>query len=53
MVIVHALVEIGQSSSKAALSSARTQQTEPQSDSFEEELRKELLGAIDQALTEL
>ena len=53
VVIVKALVAIGQSSSHAALTTARAQQSKPDSDSFEEELRKELVATIDKALTEL
>ncbi len=51
VVIVGALVAIGPADSRAALEKARAQEASPvDGDPFEEEVRKELLAAIDKAL---
>ncbi len=54
VVIVNALIAIGSSGSRDALTEARSKEaTARPSDAFEEELRVELLAAIDKALAEL
>lgn len=54
VVIVNALIAIGSSGSRDSLAEARSKEaTARPSDAFEEELRVELLAAIDKALAEL
>jgi len=54
VVIVNALVAIGQTESRTALSTALAEQTSTvAADSFEEEIRQELVGVIEKALQTL